>query len=123
MKNKQKKNYLDLIPRKNSAYTLDRHSSLVILHMTHTSFFHRLTQKFFNRSPLSYIKLDVYGSFLWHHINGRRTIGEIASCLKEHFGEEVEPLYNRLVYYMQILYNNHFIQWVQPNTPKNVEKE
>ena len=48
-------------------------------------------------------------SFLWKRINGERTVGQLAQQLKEQFGDQAEPLYDRLVKYMQILRNNEFI--------------
>ena len=42
-------------------------------------------------------------------INGERTVGQLAQQLKEQFGDQAEPLYDRLVKYMQILRNNEFI--------------
>ena len=47
--------------------------------------------------------------FLWKRINGERTVGQLAQQLKEQFGDQAEPLYDRLVKYMQILRNNEFI--------------
>ena len=47
--------------------------------------------------------------FLWKRINGERTVGQLAQQLKEQFGDQAEPLYDRLVKYMQILHNNEFI--------------
>jgi len=53
--------------------------------------------------------LDRVGSFVWIHIDGNRTIYDIARLIKDEFKDEVEPLYGRLIQYMNILKNNGFI--------------
>lgn len=45
-------------------------------------------------------------------IDGVKTVGQLALELKEAYGERAEPLYDRLVKYMQILHNNRFILFV-----------
>ncbi|MCR5543048.1 MAG: PqqD family protein, partial [Eubacterium sp.] len=37
------------------------------------------------------------GSFIWPLIDGKTSIYNIGEAVKEHFGEEEEPLYPRLV--------------------------
>ena len=63
----------------------------------------------FTPPRVSHIKLDEYGSFLWKEIDGKRTVGDLALRMKAQFGAGAEPLYDRLVKYMQILRNNQFI--------------
>ena len=48
-------------------------------------------------------ELDEYGSFVFKNINGELTVEQIGSKLKEHFGPSVEPVYDRLVVYLQYL--------------------
>ena len=36
-------------------------------------------------------------------------MGQLADDMRDHFGDEAEPLYDRLVQYMQTLRNNRFI--------------
>ncbi len=55
------------------------------------------------------IDLDLYGSFVWGAIDGRKAIGEIGALMKDEFGAEVEPLYERLCWYVKILRNNGFV--------------
>ena len=38
-------------------------------------------------------------------------MGDIALLVKAEFGQKAEPLYDRLVKYMQILRNNGFIRY------------
>ncbi len=113
MKKKKGVNYLDMIPKKNSAFTCDKTANLVTLHMAHTGLFHRLTQKFAHRPAVSYIELDEYGSFLWLQIDGKKSVEQLALALEKRFGARVNPLYKRLIHYLQLLHNNKFIRWIK----------
>ena len=101
---------LDFIPIINSKNDWSEgEDGIVTIHMVHRGFYATIAQKVFHTPRVSHIKLDEYGSFLWKRINGERTVGQLAQQLKEQFGDQAEPLYDRLVKYMQILHNNEFI--------------
>ena len=110
---KKKENYLDFIPVVNGQNTWDRgEDGVVTIHMVNRGFYNTLAQRLFHTPRVSHIKLDEYGSFLWMRIDGVKTVGQLALELKEAYGEKAEPLYDRLVKYMQILRNNRFILFV-----------
>lgn len=110
---KKKENYLNFIPVVNGQNTWDRgEDGVVTIHMVNRGFYNTLAQKLFHTPRVSHIKLDEYGSFLWMRIDGVKTVGQLALELKEAYGEKAEPLYDRLVKYMQILRNNRFILFV-----------
>ena len=110
---KKKENSLDFIPVVNGQNTWDRgEDGVVTIHMVNRGFYNTLAQKLFHTPRVSHIKLDEYGSFLWMRIDGVKTVGQLALELKEAYGEKAEPLYDRLVKYMQILRNNRFILFV-----------
>lgn len=108
MAKKKSENYLDFIPVINPKNDWSE-DGIVTIHMVHRGFYASIAQKVFHTPRVSHIKLDEYGSFLWKRINGERTVGQLAQQLKEQFGDQAEPLYDRLVKYMQILHNNEFI--------------
>ena len=54
---------------------------------------------------------DAEAGFHVQQIDGKRSVGDIALLVKDKFGKEAEPLYDRLVKYMQILHNNGFIYY------------
>jgi len=110
---KKSKNYLDFVPTLNSSNTWDEKEEIVTVHMVHRGLHHMLAQKLFRAPRVSHITLDAFGSFLWKRIDGVRSVGDLAEELKARFGEEAEPLYDRLVQYMKILQNNHFILFAQ----------
>ncbi|MBP3927406.1 MAG: PqqD family protein [Clostridium sp.] len=110
MSKKKNENYLDYIPVIDPRNTWETGTNgRVTIHMVHRGFFAWIAQRFFHRPRVSHIDLDELGSFLFCQINGERTVGTLAELVREAFGSKAEPLYPRLVKYMQILRNNHFI--------------
>ena len=109
----KRENYLDYVPicnHQNDWSTGD--DGVVTVHLIHRGFYAAIAQRIFHTPRVSHIRLDEYGSFLWRRIDGQRTVGQLAEAMKARFGEEAEPLYDRLVRYMQILRNNRFILFV-----------
>lgn len=109
---KQKKNYLDLIPERSEQILWKTgEDGIVILQVENTGIFNRIAQRVFRRPKYTSVHMDKYGSFLWPLINGEKTVAELADLQKEAFGEEVEPLYPRIVKYFQIVESYHFIRF------------
>ena len=111
---KKTENYLDYVPAISplNDWDVDEDDGLVTVHMVHRGFYAYIAQKFFRRPRVSHIHLDTNGSFIFRHINGKRTVNDIAELVKAEFGQDAEPLYDRLVKYMQILYEHKFIYYV-----------
>ena len=110
---KKQENYLDFVPVVNPQFDWDDgEDGIVTVHMVHRGFYASIAQKVFHTPRVSHIRLDEYGSFLWRRIDGVSTVGQLADALRTRFGEAAEPLYDRLVKYMQILRNNRFIFFV-----------
>ena len=55
--------------------------------------------------------MDAFGSFIWKEIDGEQNIYEIGQKVKEHFGKEAEPLYERLTTCFRILAENKYITY------------
>lgn len=109
-KKKQKVNYLDLVPERAAGLTWSKdEEGMVILEVENTGAFNRIAQKLFKRPKYTKVHMEKYGSFLWPLIDGERTVMELADLQKAQFGEEVEPLYPRVVKYMQIMESYYFI--------------
>jgi hypothetical protein len=49
------------------------------------------------------IRLDQVGSFAWRHLDGKRTVEEVAALLREEFGEGVAPAEQRLGHLIWIM--------------------
>lgn len=110
--NKKTENYLERCPMRPEQiqWSVDE-SGLVTLDIENTGFFNRVAQKFFGRPKVSHIHLDGIGSFVWPLLDGEKDIIALGVLVREHFGDEAEPLYERLAKYFQILDSYSFILW------------
>lgn len=107
---KKSENYLDRIPiRTEHIHWSIEESGLVTLDVENKGVFHRFAQRFFHKPKVSHIHLDPMGSFVWCLIDGSRDILSLSALVKEQFGEEASPLYERLSKYFHILNSYGFI--------------
>lgn len=76
-------------------------------------FTNRLLVRYFQprfTRPHFRVNLDQFGSHVWNRIDGSSTVREIGVSLREAFGEEVEPVYQRLGLFCRQLAANRFIR-------------
>ena len=114
MKRKEKLsgNYLEKIPVRSSYINWkESESGKVTLEIENIGFFNRMAQKFFGKPKISYVHLDAMGSFVWPIIDGNKDILAIGKDVKDKFGEECEPLYERLAKFFQVLESYNFISF------------
>ncbi len=78
-------------------------------HARSLGFTNRLAQKFLGKPKISHIVLEGMGSFIFSQIDGKRSVYEIGKLVHDRFGEEAEPLYERLSVYMKQLEELKFI--------------
>lgn len=110
-KKQQSPNYLDFIPIHNEKHTWDTdEQGMVTIYIENKGVFHRFAQKFFDKPKVSQIHLEEMGSFIWPLIDGERSIMIIGELVDEHFGEDAQPLYPRLVQYIKMLENTDLIK-------------
>ena len=118
-KNIISRNYLEKIPARADGIDWEvGEDGLITLLIQNTGWANRLAQTFFRRPKVSYIHLDRFGSFLWPLLDGEKNIIELGKLVEEHFGEEANPLYERLARYFQIVDSYHFIRWIGEENKK-----
>ena len=106
---KSKINLLELIPVRNIKWEKKEDGLIILLKpkfelaLLRKHVLPRLKKPYFK------IKLDQVGSFTWEHCDGSLRVKEIAKNLKDKFGEDVEPLYDRLALFLQSLEKNRLI--------------
>jgi len=61
------------------------------------------------KQPNYRVHLDAFGSRVWNLINGEKTVFEIGGALKTEFGESIDPVYERLGLFMNMLAQRKFI--------------
>ncbi len=107
---KKKENYLDYIFEKNPAFEWKENAEgMVCIIVEWKGFYNRIAQKFFHKPKKSEIAMDVLGSFVWKNIDGKRNVYELGELVKAEFGEKAEPLYERLIKFLEIMKNNKYI--------------
>ena len=86
---KNEKNYLDFIPVKNPdiEYETDE-NGIVTVFIEWKGFYHKIAQKIFRRPRVSDIKMDKYGSFVWHAIDDEKDVHQLS---KEMESERQQP--------------------------------
>jgi hypothetical protein len=67
--------------------------------------------RFFHKMSANRIRLDEVGSFAWLHLDGERTVGEVAGLLLEEFGEKVAPAEERLAHLVWLLRREGFLAY------------
>ena len=109
-KNIIRTNYLERIPVCNSRlnWTVGKDGK-VTLEIENRGIFNRIAQKVFGKPKTSFVHLDKIGSFVWPLIDGEKNIIELGELVSKKFGDEAEPLYERLAKFFQILESYNFI--------------
>ncbi len=105
-------NYLENIPRREVVKFSCDEEGFVILEVENTGIANRIAQKLLKKPKISYIHLDKFGSFVWNKIDNTKSIADIAKDVEAEFGEEANPLYERLAKFFQILQSYNFISFI-----------
>lgn len=112
MKKQIKENYLENIPRHKDGMNWSQdEKGIVTLEVENKGAFNRIAQKLLKKPKISYIHLEEFGSFIWQQIDGKRDISAIGELVRGHFGENAEPLYERLAQYFKILESYGFVSF------------
>lgn len=111
MKKKQSENYLEYVPVRTpeTEFTVDE-TGIVTLTKEWTGFYNRIAQRFFHKPRVSRIALDGYGSFIWKIIDGERDVYAISQKLETAY-PGMEKSLPRLIKFLEILRDHHFIVW------------
>lgn len=113
-KNTVSGNYLDYIPVYNEKYKSEiNESGEVTIFIENNGLFNKIAQKLLKKPKTTQIHLDEMGNFIWPLIDGKRSILDISKLVHEEFGENAEPLYNRLVQYIRNLEGYEFIKIIK----------
>lgn len=65
-------------------------------------------ESFFRARPYK-VRLDPIGTFVWKHCDGTKTVEQIAEAMREHFGQSVEPVEDRLIVFLRQLLRGRFV--------------
>lgn len=112
-KDKAIQNFLEKIPKRADIRWTTDDEGIITLEIDNKGWANWIANKFFRRPKVSYIHLDKFGSFVWEIIDGESDIIALGKKVESAFGEEANPLYERLAQYFRILESYHFISWVE----------
>ena len=106
---KNEKNYLDFIPVKNPdiEYETDE-NGIVTVFIEWKGFYHKIAQKIFRRPRVSDIKMDKYGSFVWHAIDDEKDVHQLSKEMESEF-PKMEKSLSRLIKFLEIMKDNNLI--------------
>lgn len=105
--------YDECIPirRDNHSFEVDEEGKVTIVR-ENKGFFNRLLQLLKLKPTHTNIHLEGQGNTVYPLIDGKRTIKEIGDLVREKHKEESEPVYERLIQFLNVLESNGFIYYV-----------
>ena len=111
------KNYLDKVPAKPQSIAWKENSKgLITLEIENKGIANKIAQMLFKKPKTSYIHLDKMGSFIWKNIDGELKIYDIGNIVGENFGDEANPLFERLAIFFKIMDSYSFVAWAKEKT-------
>ncbi len=112
MKKVKEENFLLRTPlrKEGLAFEVDEEGKVTLL-IENKGFYNRIFQKLFKKPKITYIHLDEMGSFIWPLFAEDKNIVELGKEVSERFGDEAEPLYERLSEYIKRLESYGFISY------------
>lgn len=109
---KAPENFLERKPmRKQEIHWTKDDEGVVTLEIENQGIANWLAQHLLHKPKVSYIHLDEKGSFIWPLLDGERNLIAIGEKMNTAFGEQCNPLYERLAEYIRILDSYQLISW------------
>lgn len=111
-KSAERENYLERYPMRAEKFEwfADKRG-FVTLKIENIGLFHWIAQKLLGKPRFQYVHLDKLGSFVWTIMDGEKDMIALGKLVGEEFGDEAEPLYERLASFFRILDSYSFICW------------
>ena len=109
---KQSENFLERKPiRKQEIRWTKDDEGVVTLELDNKGVANKLAQWILHKPKVSYIHLDEMGSFIWPLLDGQQNLIVIGEKIQVAFGEDCNPLYERLAEYIRVLESYQLISW------------
>lgn len=111
-KKKNKQNFLDFVPIAKIGFEVDEDTGLIALLIPR--FKSEFAQKYLipkKKSKFIRANLDEYGSFIYQKIDGKRNVFEISNLMKDEFGDQVEPVFDRVSKFLGNLFRYKLIEF------------
>jgi hypothetical protein len=108
-------NYLDLTPTRSYEYEKSEEGTISVLVPKFTNI---LAKKFIlplAKAKVVKIKLDRFGGETWQLIDGKRKVDQIGKELVKIFGEDIQPVDERVTRFLTTLYEQRLISFNEIN--------
>lgn len=108
---KKQENYLDYVFEKNPHFPWkEKEDGTVCVIVEWKGFYAWIAHKVFKKPKQSEIALDNIGSFVWKQLDGNKNLFEVAQNMKAEFGDKANPVYERLIKFVEIMRDNKFVK-------------
>jgi hypothetical protein len=97
----KKTDILDRIPSRDRDFLVEEEKVIVLVPRFDGPLGSWITKRLSN--PCYRVRLDQFGTEVWNLCDGRKTVREIASTLRQKFGEDIEPAEERVAGFVQRL--------------------
>ena len=104
----QSQNLLDLKPVRLMEHLMDNDLVVVQIPRFRSRWMSWLQRRL--KKPCYQLHLDKIGSTVWLACDGESTVADIGNRLKERFGEEIEPLWDRLALFIRQMRSGKLIE-------------
>lgn len=109
---------MDLIPVRKLEYEISDDNKINLLVPKYRDkFFGTILQPNIKDKYLK-ANLDDFGTSTWLYIDGKRNVYEISNMMRDKYGDEIEPVYDRMTLFINNMYRNGFIyfkEFIQRN--------
>jgi len=104
-------NFLDLVPRRRVAHEEDEEGRIVLLQPRYTDpvLGRWLQPRLRPDKRWIRVPLDSRGTWLWRHIDGARTVGELAAGFQAAFPEDQRDIPLRVSQYVGVLHQHGWV--------------
>jgi hypothetical protein len=111
---KQQDNFLLYIPIKNHNNWMQK-ENVVYLVFKHDRLIERFAAWLTKKPTVRDIRLDKLGTRVWQLIDGTRSVYAIGQMLQQEYGQDCDPVYQRLIVYLRYLSNRGWIKFQLKN--------
>lgn len=109
-------NFLLYIPRRKHENWQMRNGKVLLI-FEHNKAVERFIRWLVKKPTTSDIELDEIGSRVWKYINGEDTVYDIGQKLLANYGDQMNPVYDRLIMYLRHLNKKGWISFTK-KTPE-----
>jgi hypothetical protein len=109
-------NYLELTPVRNYDHEVENNGLVYVLVPKFDIKFLDKIMSGFIKSRFFKAKLDEFGTETWLEIDGTKSVQMISEHLHQKFGDNINPVNERLTKFLSQLHNYNFITFKELNT-------